>query len=438
VTTPGDAPTSATAQRSAETGTQGEEAVIGGAASGLRAVAALLVLTLAGGVDASPGNGIRMGGSTARLHPFLELEGRYDSNIAFSDQGQRQAGFILHVRPGLSLISPSGPAAVDFTANADWAQYSGANKGLSRLYGEAQLGVGLNRRGEVGLELTDVFRRSRRTQVLVLGGAVMANINELDVAVPWRPGGGALTTTLSGGWTLQTFEPFVSGRLCAADTPQCNPSLVSRLNYSDVSGKLEVRWRFLPKTAVVTQGEYWKRMPQDAGVGGEASGWRAMAGLAGLFSAHLAGTVKGGWATSTVTGASTSTWYANVEGEWIPTETVSAKLGYLHDSNADPGIGGGYEGHRAYLDAKALLDARYTTRLSLQYERRSYRGSAVVRTADLISASPSIDAEVTRWLRAGVGMAYTRRTSTLVAGTPPLPGFKFDKTEVFLRVRGTY
>jgi len=412
--------------------------MVKGDGTGVRALVALVVLASAPVAQAGPGNGIRMGGSSARLHPFLELEGRYDSNLAYSETGQKQSGFILHVRPGLTLESHTDPAAIDFSANADWAQYTGKNSSLSRIYGEAQLGVGLNRKGQLGLEVSDAFRRSRQTQVLTLGGAVISNVNDLEVAVPYRPGGGAFVTTLSGGWTLQTFEPFLSGPLCEGDDPRCDPDQLSKLDYNDLSGRLELRWRFLPKTAAVLQGEYWKRFASDPAVGGESSGWRAMGGLAGLFTAQLAGTVKGGWASTTATPTTTSSWYANVEGEWIPTETTSLKLGYLHDSDADPGLGGGYSGHRIYLDSRALLAARYTVMLSAQYERRDYRRNTMVRSADLVTASPSVEVEVLRWLRAGAGVAYTKRTSRRVAGSPDLPGFEFDKYEAFLRLRGTY
>lgn len=409
-----------------------------GEGTGLRAVAALAALALGAVAQASPGNGIRMGGSAARLRPYLELEGRYDTNLAFSEQGQKQAGWILHLRPGLTLESQSDPAAVTLDASADYAQYVGANSDLSRIYGEAQLGVGLNRRGEIGLELTDAFRRSRQTQVLTLGGAVIANVNDLELSLPWRPGGGAFVTTVSGGWVLQTFEPFVKGRLCAADDPRCDPAQLSHLDYNDVSGRLELRWRFLPKTAALVQGEYWKRLATDTAVGGKVSGWRATGGLAGLFTAHLAGTVKAGWSSVSATPSSTSTWFANVEGEWIPVDTARVKLGYLHDGAADPGVGGDYSGHRVYADGRLLLGGRYTAQLSLEYERRDYQDNGLVRSADLVAASPTIEAEVTRWLRVAAGAAYTRRTSRLTAAAPNLPGFKFDKTELFLRARGTY
>jgi hypothetical protein len=163
-----------------------------------------------------------------------------------------------------------------------------------------------------------------------------------------------------------------------------------------------------------------------------------MGGLAGLFSAHLAGTIKGGWSSASVTSSSQSTWYANVEGEWIPTETTSLKLGYLRDANADPGVGGGFTTHRVYLDGRVLLSGRYSVQLDTQYEHRDYQRSAVLRSGDLLSASPVVEAELARWFRAGAGAVYTKRTSKLPPGATALPGFQFDKTEVFLRVRGTY
>lgn len=403
-----------------------------------RALAAVTALVLAAGVRATPGNGIRMGGSSARLRPFVELEGRYDSNVAYSADAGARPGYVLHLRPGLTLDSQSDRTSVSFAGSADWAQYSGENEDLSRLYGEATLGVGVNRRGQLGLELTDAFRRTQRTEVLVLGGAVISNVNALDVSIPWRPGGGALTTTVGGGWTLESFEPFSDMPLCPGGGAACDPSQVSKLNYSDVSGRLELRWRFLPRTAVVVQGEYWKRLPSDPEVGGDASGWRANGGLAGLFGAHLAGTIKAGYASTTTEPDTGGTWYANVEGEWIPIETASVKLGYLHDSGADPGVGGGYSGHRLYLDGRVLLAGRYSAQLTTQYERRDYDDSPTLRSGDIVSVSPVLEAEVARWLRAGLGAAYTRRTSRLVPGTAQLPGYAFDKVEAFLRVRGTY
>jgi hypothetical protein len=414
-------------------------ATVTGEKTAARALAGLLALSLAAVAEASPGNGIRLGGSAARLHPYLELEGRYDSNLAYTSQAQKESGFILHVRPGLTLDSPTDPAAIDFRANLDWAQYAGQNSDLSRLYGDASLGIGINRRGTVGLELSDAFLRSSSTQVMSLGYAVVSNTNDLRVAIPFRPGGGAFVTTITGGWQLNTYEPFLKGPLCNTVTgPECDPSSVATLNYSDVSGGLELRWKFLPKTAAVVQGEYWKRMPANTTNGLKLSGYRGWAGLAGLFSTNVAGTVKGGWGSVTLSPGSESSWLANVEGEWIPLETASLKLGYLHDLGADPGESGVYLSHRGYLDGKVLLAARYTARLSGSYEHRDYKGAVAVQAANLISVSPAIDMELARWLTTGVGVAYTKRTSQVAPGTAALPGYTYDKTEAFVRLRGTY
>jgi hypothetical protein len=414
-----------------------------GARTGLRALACLVALSLAARADAGPGNGIRLGGSAARLHPYLEVEGRYDSNLVFSDAGEQQAGYIIHIRPGLSLESPSDRAAVDFRGELDWAQYLGEHSDLSRMFGDASLSIGLNRRGSVGLELTDVFRRSSSTENLSLGFAVISNTNDVQVRVPIRPGGGAFEVTVSGGWRLESFEPFVKGALCD-ETPslECDPDEIAKLDYSDANAGLDLRWKFLPKTAVLLQGEYWQRFPADTSTGLETSGYRSWAGLAGLFSAHVAGTLKGGYGSVSFSEAdssgSISSWLANAEAEWIPTETASLRLGYLHDVAADPGADGAYSSNRGYADGRVLLAALYTAQLSASYERRTYEAGGFVEAADLLTLTPTVDFAVARWLTAGAGISYTRRTSDLAAGAPDLPGYQFSKTEVFVRVRGTY
>jgi hypothetical protein len=404
--------------------------------TGRVALAALLILGFTESVSARPGDGIRVGGSTGRLHPYFEVETRYDSNVAFDEQARSTSGFILHLRPGLTLDAPGDLTAVSLKANLDWAQYLGGNSGLSRLFGEAQLGLGFNRRGALGLELTDAFRRSTSTTAFNLGGAVVSNSNQLQVSVPFRPGGGAFVTTLTGGWDLETFDPFDHGQLCTDGTPACNQDQLAKLGYSDVSGKLELKWKFLPRTAALLQGEYWKRLPSDSKLGSDASGLRAWGGLAGLFGAHLAGTVKAGYGSISNSPSSTSTWLANVEAEWLPLETTSLKLGYLHDLGLDPGRDAGFTSHRLYLHGGALMAGRYSGEVDASYEHRSYSAADV--TADLFQVSPTVGVELARWLQVAVGLSYTKRTSALPTGAGDLPGFNFDKTEAFLRVRGTY
>jgi hypothetical protein len=184
------------------------------------------------------------------------------------------------------------------------------------------------------------------------------------------------------------------------------------------------------------QGEYWKRLPSNSQLGSQASGLRAWGGLAGLFTAHLAGTIKGGYGNVSNAPSSASSWLANLEAEWLPLETTSLKLGYLHDLGVDPGRDSGYTTHRLYLKGGAQMAGRYTGQLDVAYEHREYSSASI--TGDLFQVAPSVSIELARWLQVGVGVAYTKRTSSLPSGTTALPGFNFNKTEAFLQVRGTY
>ena len=402
-----------------------------------RTLAVVALIGFATLAQASPGNGIRFGGSSARLHPYLELESRYDSNVAFDEQRNQTSGFIIHVRPGVTLDAPGDRAAANLDANLDWAQYLGKNSDLSQLYAQSQLGVGINRKGAVGLELTDSFRRSISTSVMNFGGAIIANSNQLQVTVPWRPGGGAFVASVYGGWDLESFSAIKTGALCPGAAPQCNEEQLAKLGYSDLKGGLELRWRFLPRTAAVLQGEYWKRLPSDSTLSAKPWGWRTWAGAQGLVTAHVAATLKGGWGALNDAPGSISSWLANAEAEWLPLETASVKVGYVRDVGADPGFSSGYTSHRGYAEGRVLLASQYTPQLSASYEHRDYPKSGGF-AADLLVVEPSVDIELARWLRVGAGLAYTNRTSKLPAGAPSLPGFKFTKTEAFVRLRGTY
>lgn len=130
-----------------------------------RLLAALLALAPAA-AGASAGNGIRLGGSEGRLHPYLELEGRWDSNVYYTGASS-VSDLILHVRPGFKLGVPGDLVSVDLDADLDWAQYLGvedsATTDLSRAYGATTLGLAVNRHGIFGLELDNKFVRDANT-----------------------------------------------------------------------------------------------------------------------------------------------------------------------------------------------------------------------------------------------------------------------------------
>jgi Putative beta-barrel porin 2 len=409
-----------------------------------RLLAAAVLAGVASPALAGVGDGIRVGGSDGRLHPFVELEGRYDSNVYVNVLPASSAGdFIVHIRPGLTLTIPGELTAVDFTGKLDWAEYLGtsntATKDLSKLYAEAKLGIGVNRRGTVGLELGDAFQRGESPHALSIGSGVISNYNALDLRIPWRPGGGALSMSVGGNWALETYEPFFTGANCdPAVNALCDAGQLSKLGYSTLTGSADVKWHFLPRTSALLEGSYFKRLPNDKAFGTDGGGFRVATGVTGLVTPHVAATLKGGYGATTGVTPSLGTYLVVAEAEWMPTETSSVKLGYSHDFAVDPQLT--YDVHHGGLDGKILLGGRLGLKLRGAIDRLGY---TVGQASTIVAVvSPAIEYEATRWLRAEVAYAYTDRhtdnLSNLAAIAQTAPIIDYTKSEAWLKLVFTY
>jgi len=395
---------------------------------------------------AGAGNGIRFGGSEGRLHPFIELEGHYDSNVFVNDLGASQGDLVLHVRPGLTLSVPGEMTSVEATAKLDFAQYlglddssvpgAGSSKDLSKLYAEAMLGITVNRTGLVGLELDDTFRRSDQPQALSLGTGVISNYNALTVRVPWRPGGGALTFGLGGTWALESYERFLPGTLCTGGV-LCDTAALNDLGYNDLSAAADLRWRFLPRTSATFAAEYFKRLPNKSsavpGVSNDPGGFRVKAGVTGLVTTHLSATLEAGYGATVGVTDTFGTWLASAQLKWLPTETGSVALTYGHDLRIDPTVQ--YELNTVRLEARQLMAGRYTLKAAGGYSRLGYRNG--LGNTGILTFSPGVEAELARWLRAEVGYAYTDRASSATANGA-LATADYTKHELWLKVTFTY
>ncbi len=404
--------------------------------------AALLVALAAPGAAAE--NGIKIG--DGRLHPYLALEGRYDSNVLYGTNRPLTGDLILHVKPGFDLQIPGNQLSVQLGANLDWNKYLGiksaATQDLSHLFGEATLELGANRTGAVGLELNDGFHRSDQVSSFSIAQAVVANYNDLRLAVPFRPGGGALALTVEGQWLLETFETFASSAGTACDptvNASCDPANLSKLGYNQVSGRGEVRWKFLPRTALTLEASYFVRLPNDTTLSQQVRGLKTLAGLAGLVTPHLAATVKAGYGdTFGSAGGSYRAWLANLELEYVTLGTAGGRVGYVHEYSADPGIGFSlYSIHRLYLEGRMLLGGRLTASARGEYDIVDYASSAAVQVATF---TPKLEVEVTRWLYAAAGYGLTWRTSSAASGAAgagiPVPGY--TKHEIWLSAKLVY
>jgi len=402
----------------------------------LPALAAALV-AMAPAARAAGDLGFKIG-EAGRLHLKLELAGQYDSNVFYSQSGDAVAGYALDVIPSLELQVAGNTASLELKGALDVKQYlTEEAKDLSRVFGNVSLGAGVNRNGAVGIELTDTFAHSDQTPSLSVAQTVISNHNDLRLAVPLRPGGGALALTLSGQWVKETFEEYVTASGCdPVLNPTCVPGSIGGYGYNQYGGALEVRWRFLPRTALVLDGNYFQRTPDDAALSREVRGLRVNAGLAGLVTMRLAVTLKGGFGTAFDSpGFDYSTWLANAEVQYVTQGPVGAKIGYLRDFRADPGSEYSvYSLHRVYADGKILLAGKLTLRATVSWDSLEYVINKV--TSSIVSFAPAVDYEVMRWVYVGASYTLTSRTSGGLAG--PVPAFDYTRHLVGLRVVFAY
>ena len=411
------------------------------------------------GAGAAFGNGIRVGGAEGRLHPFVELELRYDSNVATYYQPASRPGgdLILHVRPGLPLNVPGDTVAVDLRAVLDWAQYFGiqdssrieTTKDLSNLYANVSLGVGFNRKGQVGFEIDEKFARSNQPTVysIATGDHLQLQRPHAERAVaPGRrgpdrgPGRRLVHRVLRGLQVGRGLRPLQR-------QPVLQLALPLRARLQQLGANLGANWKFLPKTAALLDLSWFDRVPNSTLYSIAGTGMRAQAGVTGLVTTHLAATVKAGYGTTlslsldpaAVPQATVSrfgTWLALVSAEWIPSQPLEPQadleprprlrprhhLGALHRHPRDAG-----------REEQAQQPAHRRRPGGLGHARPTATRPA--RTSNVLTARPSLQAELTRWLMLELAYQYTDRTTD--AATAP-PGWKYSKHEVWLRGVVTY
>lgn len=403
-------------------------------------VASVAALALAAPASAGAGNGIRLGGGEGVLHPFLDLEARWDSN-AYSVETGGVGDLVLHVRPGLRVSVPSDLVAIDARAAFEWLQYMGisesGSRDLSTWWADAGLRLSVNRKGRVGFELRDAFRRSNQPQSLSLATPAIANYNSLALTLPFAPAGGALIFAVGGDWAVEAYEPAgIDAVSCdPVVNPACDSDNLSKYGYNEVQGRGSAIWRFLPRTKATFDLGYFSRIPNDTALSPEVSGMRAYAGLSGLVTTQFGATIRAGYGT-TFGDVQYGTWLATVEGEWLPVADASLRLAYSHSLGTDPGTAYAVYGtHRFSVDGKYKFARRVTVRAGVRYDKVSFEAGTDT-TTDVLVVEPGIDAEIAKWMSASVGYRFSKRTSD--GEGADLPTFNYDRSEAFVRVSLTY
>lgn len=398
-----------------------------------------------GTVSAARGenNGIRFG--PGRLHPYLDLELRYDSAALYAPTDpanlnsplELRPELLMHFRPGFRFDVPGTDIAFGLNAFYDYVWYTGAltsgSSSASRSEAGAEMHGEFNREGAVEVQIGDSFSRSDRPRDIGLGIAVVSLYNQVRLAVPIHPGGRAFDVRPHGEYAVELFGQY-SG--APATIGQCSPGTnctqPSDSNYQQYSGGLDLHWKFLPQTALLFESSYVGRSYFNSSPNNVPPGslLKLQTGLAGLVTPRIQVVLKIGYAIG-FSGA-TSTLIGQAEGTWTPTETSALTLGILRDAMPTVGAASATD-LRPYLNAKTFLIGRLGLHLNLAYDIINFtqgRG----QTDQLFSIDTGLDFAITRWLITSAGYVFSKRSSDYATSLP----LNYSRNEAYLRLTFTY
>ena len=402
-------------------------------------------------------NGIRVG--EGRLHPYIEVESRYDTLVGYVGEADALTGATtlnpygdlgMHYRPGCDLEVPSEAGACALAASVDIGQSRGTeNEGTTehdRVGAEADAAATFNPNGNVYFKVEDTFRRSDRTSMMVLTVGSITDFNLARVRLGIQPGSKALV--IEPGYSL-AFEHFEQedGALaanCTDNDPTCDPDSVTAFDYLTHTVHLDASWKFLPKTALVFDSAYASRsyigeLKAADGSGRsvrpleefDADSLKLMAGVAGLVTSKLSVTLKGGWGDQLKGGVGFKSVLGLAEAGYRASEQFELKAGYLRSFESHPGPSLFYSDDRIYASARAAFGESLAVTGEVSLDTIEFGDD---RSDDLVRVAVGPTYEITRWLGVSAGFAHTKRDSTVAdAGL-----VDYNRQEFFARMRASY
>ncbi len=357
----------------------------------LLAVALVLgALPLSQTAAAEPGDGLKSSEGGWKLTPAITLAGGYNNNVFRSGDGEELASPMVdspigRIRPTLSI---SNPGARDFLLNLDaglqWEQFFGGEEvsptgGIvnpyeqSGLSARADVSGTVNPEGNLSLTLDENFTRINEPSNFSGNRTYNWIVNRLGGRVGIHPGARILEFDLGYHWWVYEYE---SGAL-------------DHLDRQDHRFDGTLRWRFLPKTALLVEGDYAISSYADSAnpggrddidapvlVNSSATPARVQGGLAGLLTRRIAlrALAGYGWSMHEV-GPS----FEGIIGTAAVTYTFgrldlknNLELGYRRNFRNST-LGNFYSAHTVFAELEAGLYRRLVEmRLGGRFELRDY------------------------------------------------------------------
>lgn len=363
--------------------------------------------------------GIKIG--EGRLHPYLDIEGRIDSQAIVDPAGTGYLpDFIANFRGGLRFDLTTPSTLINFNGNAGAAWYTGAlTGGASTQASHFQTDVGINaafnRDGALEFQIGDQLYRGPKAQSPDVTVGALSLRNSAYVAAPIHPGGKGIEITPKVNWGVEFFTPQTS---CPNTDPNCAQTLLE-LNSNDLNFGLGAKWRFLPKTALTVDLDFGWRSYWNSTVHPQATLLRGLAGLTGLITSKLALVLMAGGGGDFNSGV--ATFIATGEVAWTPLENLRLRVGYVRTLQpvASTGI---YGDDRPYLSANMTFFRRLGISVSGSFDWLTFYGPpaagalVVVREDYIVSADISPSVIITSWFN--IGASYILSVRGNARGAP--------------------
>ena len=175
--------------------------------AGLSYLIGIAFVVVMAGMGEARGLGIKAG--AGRLHPAIDLDFVYDSNVSYSSSGSA-ADMIMKIRPGITLSFPSEMVDFEMSGRVGYDYYFGVDNSvssdLSSVAGEADLHLGINPKGQFSFFFEDIFSRTSDPRYNSLSGKFDRTDNEAKARLQFKPGGGALMFDLAYGLFVDWFD----------------------------------------------------------------------------------------------------------------------------------------------------------------------------------------------------------------------------------------
>jgi hypothetical protein len=203
------------------------------------------------------------------------------------------------------------------------------------------------------------------------------------------------------------------------------------MNYQNLRAGLDVRWKFLPKTAITLEGRFDSRTYNAGSPSPKASLLKAEAGLAGLVTPKVATVLKVGWGKD-FSSSGANTILAMAELTYLMSETSKMKLGYLRNLEPVPTFGV-YTDDRAYLEARVLTNGRATLHGTAAFDNLTFH-SASNRTDKTFTLDVGPEYQFLPWLIGAAGYVLGTRSSN----TSGAASVNFTRHEAYVRATFIY